>query len=790
MLGKFFSKKYMLKLFYILVIIGLLMTGAILLWITTVELPDINNFENRIVAESTKIYDRTGKVVLFDVHGSVRRTVVSMDRISDYVKMATVAIEDSNFYNHGGIEPSAILRAIFVNLKEGDLLGGQGGSTITQQVIKNSLLTTDKKVTRKIKEWILAPRLESKFTKEEILEIYLNEVPYGGTVYGVQEASRRFFGKDAIDLTLTESAYVAALPQAPTYFSPYGNNLADLESRKNKVLLKMKENNMITEEEYQLALKEVVSFEKQEDYGIKAPHFVMYIREQLEKKYGSDAVEQGGLKVITTIDWELQKEAEEIVKKYSLENATKFNAENGSITAIDPNTGQILTMVGSRDYFDEEIDGNFNIATSERQPGSSFKPFVYAKAFEKGYRPETVVFDLPTEFSTTCASGGDCYNPVNYDGKFVGPISLRNALAQSRNIPAIKVLYLAGIKDSLNLAKSMGLSTLTNVAQYGLTLVLGGGEVKPLDMAGAYSVFANEGVKNEITGILKVEDSSGKILEEYTQKETRILDEQITRQISSILSDNEARAPLFGPNSLLNFGSVDVAAKTGTTNDYRDAWIVGYTPNLSVVAWAGNNDNRSMEKKTSGLIVSPMWAEFMRFAITKYPSGSFTDPNPLSEEVKPIIKGVWNSEGSIHSILNWVNRANPLGDYPSNPSSDSQYYLWETPVRAWANNQGIENIIKSQDSKTSIQILDPKEGRSYVSTFEIFVVTSISKGQIKTGKVYLNDDFIGNLNNDGIYLFIPSQTTSSKDGQNEIKVIVEDVSGNNYENKVSFTLTN
>lgn len=790
MFKKLFKSKKIKKLVYLAIVLGLIFGGIFLIWITTVELPDINNFENRIVAESTKIYDRTGKVVLFDVHGNVRRTVVPMDKISEYVKWATIAIEDETFYEHNGIKPTAILRAIYINLKEGDLFGGQGGSTITQQVIKNSLLTTDKKVTRKIKEWILAPRLEKKLTKDEIIEIYLNEVPYGGTVYGVQEASRRFFGKDAADLTLAESAYLAALPQAPTYYSPYGNNLEALESRKNRVLLNMKEDKMITEDEYESALKENVEFQKQEDYGIKAPHFVMYIRELLEEKYGAEAVEKGGLKVITTLDWDLQKEAEEIVKKYAFENAEKFNAENGSITAVDPNTGQILVMVGSRDYFDEEIDGNFNIATTERQPGSSFKPFVYAKAFEKGYRPETVVFDLPTEFSATCASGGNCYSPVNYDGKYLGPIDLRHALAQSRNVPAVKTLYLAGIKDSLDLAKKMGIETLTNVNQYGLTLVLGGGEVRPLDMAGAYAVFAKEGIKNETTGILKVEDREGKVLEEYEQKETRVMEPQIARQISNILSDNEARTPLFGPNSLLNFGSVDVAAKTGTTNDYRDAWIVGYTPNLSVVAWAGNNDNSSMVHKTSGLIVSPMWAEFMRIAIQKYPSGSFVDPDPLPENVKPIIKGDWQAEGQVHSILHWVSRDNPLGNYPSNPGSDSQYYLWERPVESWTNNQGILDIINSNSGQPTLQILDPKPNQEYVSTFDMFVVPTLSSGEVASGKVYLNGEFVDSLNSKRILQFIPAQTSSAKIGENTLKVEVEDITGNKYESEINFTLRN
>lgn len=563
------------KIILICLLFLFLFAGSIAIWVATFEMPDLDNFAERKVVQSTKIFDRTGRVILFDVHGEVTRTVVTLDKINDYAEKASIAIEDSNFYNHNGVEPKAIFRAILTNLKDGNLFSGQGGSTITQQVLKNALLTSDKKISRKLKEWVLAPRLEAQLSKDQILEIYLNEIPYGGTVYGIQEASRRFFGKDAIDLTLAESAYLAALPQAPTYFSPYGKNLDALESRKNKVLNEMLKNDFISQEEYDSAMLEKVNFQKPENFGIKAPHFVFWVIEQLEEKYGAEAVEQGGLKVVTTLDWELQEKAEEIVKKHALENATRYNAENASLVATDPKTGEVLVMVGSRDYFDEEIDGNFNIATTERQPGSAFKPFVYAEAFNKGYRPETVVFDVPTEFSTTCASGGNCYSPQNYDNVFRGPMSLRDALAQSVNIPAVKVLYLAGIQDSLNLAKKMGIETLTNVDQYGLTLVLGGGEVRPLDMATAYGVFANDGIRAKTQGILTVQDRKGKELEKFEEEKERVLPEQTARLISSVLSDNTARTPAFGSSSYLNIPGV--AVKTGTTNDYRDAWIVGYT---------------------------------------------------------------------------------------------------------------------------------------------------------------------------------------------------------------------
>lgn len=761
--------------------------GFFLIWFSTIELPDLNNFENRVVSESTKIYDRTGKVVLFDVHGNVRRTVVPLDNISDYVKWATIAIEDQNFYTHHGVEPKAILRAILTNLKDGNLLSGQGGSTITQQVIKNALLTSDKKISRKIKEWVLAPRLEAKMTKDEILELYLNEIPYGGTVYGVQEAGRKFFGKDAKDLTLVESAYIAALPQAPTYFSPYGSHKDDLEKRKNKVLKEMLSLNFITKQEYDEAIKTKVEFQKQEDYGIKAPHFVMYIRELLEEKYGADVVEKGGLKVITTLDWELQQDAEEIVKKWAFINKTKFDAENAALVTIDPNTGQILTMVGSRDYFDEEIDGNFNIATASRQPGSSIKPIVYAEAFNKGYRPETVVFDLPTEFSTTCYSGGSCYSPQNYDDKFRGPISLRNALAQSLNIPAVKVLYLAGIEDSLNLAKQMGLETLTNAKQYGLTLVLGGGEVRPLDMAAAYSVFAADGIKHPTSGILKIEDNEGKLLEEFQSKEYRVLPEQTARLISSVLSDNTARTPSYGANSPLYFGDIDVAAKTGTTNDYRDTWIVGYTPNISVAAWGGNNDNRSILKnQTAGFVIAPMWNEFMQKAIAKYPASSFIDPEPIDPNSKPVIKGVWENPLGVHEILHWVKTSDPLGPFPSSPASDSQYILWEEPVQKWLSGESFEN---KSNSDSVFKIINPEQGKTYLKSLELFVAATIDGSNIQTGKVFLNGEKIGELDpKEGVYSFIPEKESASKKGKNEIKVEITDTKGSVHSDSVLFTI--
>lgn len=774
-----------------ILVISLVFIGSFLIWISSFNLPNLGNFEERQVVQSTKIYDRTGEIVLFDVFKDIKRTVVQLENISPNLINATIAVEDKDFYKHNGIQISSILRAVAKNLSDGNLLGGQGGSTITQQVIKNALLTREKKISRKIKEWVLAPRLESVLSKDEILEVYLNEIPYGGSVYGIQEASLRFFGKNATDLSVAESAYLAALPQAPTYFSPYGNNIEELEKRKNFVLDQMVEIKYITKEEAEQAKQEEVSFQKQEDYGIKAPHFVMYIIEQLEKEYGRDVVENGGLKVITTLDYELQEKAEEVAKKYALENSMKFDAENAAIVAVSKE-GEILTMVGSRDYFDEEIDGNFNITTASRQPGSSIKPIIYSEAFNKGFRPETVVFDLDTEFSATCSSGGNCYRPVNYDGIFRGPMSLREALAQSVNIPAVKTFYLAGLEDSLQLAKNMGLETLGNIKQYGLTLVLGGGEVTPLDMATAYSVFAAEGIKYDRKSILKIESSSGEVLLENKVEErfkTRVLPEQTARLISDVLSDNSARTPAFGSNSFLNINNV--AVKTGTTNDYRDAWIVGYSSDISVAAWAGNNDNRSMEKKVAGFIVAPMWNEFMNFALEKTNNSGFTPPSPIDPNIKPIIAGHWqggsfekiidkntgktpteetkpedierivtSTPNEVHNILHWINKSDPLGPYPSNPYSDPQYPLWEASVQNWLGNQNFNfnnNSNSSNNSNNEISITSPVDGNFYNRDSIIYVTVSFSK-QIKESTVSLDDQTLGSLNkNDKSASFSPSE---------------------------------
>ncbi len=732
----------------------LFLLGGVIIWAAVMPIPAINDFENRQVAESTKIYDRTGNVVLYDVHGAVRRTSVPLEQISPLIQNATISIEDATFYQNAGFRPLSFLRALFVDVFARSY--EQGGSTITQQVVKNALLTQTKTIPRKIEEIILALRLTRSYSKQQILNTYLNEVPYGGTIYGVQEASQYFFGVDAKDVDLAQSAYLAALPQAPTYYSPYGNHKDELDQRKNLVLSKMEEQGYITADQFAAAEKENVQFKSETQAGIKAPHFVFYIREYLEKKYGVDAVENGGLRVITTLDYDLQQNMENTVTKYAPEMMKDFNASNEAMVAIDPKTGQVLAMVGSGDYFNDTINGKFNDALALRQPGSAFKPFVYATAFEKGYTPDTVVFDLQTQFSTSCNAqdvandNPPCYSPQNYDNKFIGPVSLRDAIAQSRNVPSVKVLYLAGILDSLKTASDLGITTLGDASRYGLTLVLGGGEVNLLEMTGAYSVFANDGVKNPPTGILQVTDKNGTVLEQYNQNSSRVLDPQVARQVNDILSDDTARSPEFGVHGVLYFSGADVADKTGTTNDSRDAWVIGYTPAIAVGAWAGNNDNTPMVKKIAAFIVSPMWHEFLAYATQKYPADSFppSSPDPQLGSLPPVLTGNWNTDASkgIHDILFWVQKDNPRAGPPANPWADAQATYWDYPVQLWASGGGASGgnpsgvtATNTPPTITSYTITAPANGSTVSNAEPVSVSVSVPDPSQVRSVTYLLD---------------------------------------------------
>ncbi|MEK7531959.1 MAG: PBP1A family penicillin-binding protein [Patescibacteria group bacterium] len=741
-----------------------LLLGAFAFWAGTLRLPDLNSFDDRVVTQSAKIYDRTGKVLLYDLGGSTKRTAVSSEKISKNIKNATVATEDSEFYSHNGINIKSFTRATLVNLKNFEF--SQGGSTITQQVVKNSLLTNEKRISRKLKEWVLAVKLERALSKEQILEVYLNESPYGGSMYGVEEATQSFFGKSASDVSLGEAAYIASLPKAPTYYSPYGNHREALEKRKNAVLDKMLALQMIPQNEHDEAVKEKVVFLPPRERGILAPHFVFYVREYIASKYGENILTSGGLKITTSLDYNLQQKSEEIVKRFALENQKKFNASNAATVGIQPKTGEILFMVGSRDYFDKTIDGNFNIALANRQPGSSFKPFVYAAAFEKGYTPDTMLFDVQTEFSTTCDPQGkplspnaECYRPENYDHLYRGPVSLRNALAQSINIPAVKLLYLVGLDSAIERARSMGINTLQDKSRYGLTLVLGGGEVSLLDMTSAYGVFANNGERVPPQAVLKIERGNGEVLEENIPSPTKILDENVARLISNILSDNEARTPAFGSNSSLFFPNQDVAVKTGTTNDYRDAWIIGYTPNIVVGSWAGNNDNSPMEKKVAGFIVAPLWHEVVAVALQSSPAEPFEAFAPQDTSLLPaVFRGFWQGGEStffdkttgkeatfftpedskeervlsnVHTILYWIDKNNITSGKPTAPEQDPQFKSWEYVVREWVGNNRVfegDVLINKSGERGSFE--------APLRTKVILFVTGLPQKEQEFGKIF------------------------------------------------------
>lgn len=673
--------------------LGFLVVGAVLITVAITPTPDIGSFAARQVDQSTKIYDRTGQVLLYDYNRDAKRENVSLTNISTNIIHATISIEDASFYEHVGVRPVAFLRAVLVNLGFWPGFRGQGGSTITQQVVKNTLLTNNKSIVRKLHEWVLALKLEQAYTKDQILETYLNNIPYGGTLYGVNTAAQSYFGVPAKDISLPQAAYLAAMIQRPSYYSPYGTHREQLDVRKDHVLNRMHELGFIDVAVRDAAKAEEVSFAPAGQNSIIAPHFVFYILAQLEEAYGETAL-MSGLKVTTTLDADLQVKAESIVHDYAMENETKFNASNASLTAIDPATGQILAMVGSRDFFDQNIDGQYNAALALRQPGSTMKPLAYAVALQKGYTRNTVVFDVPTQFSTSCNpsdtmnSEPPCYAPQNYDDEFRGPMTFETALAQSINIPAIKVLYLAGMRNVITFAKSMGLTTLGDPNQYGLTLVLGGGEVRLLDLTGAFAAFGNDGVRNTPTGILEVNDSAGNVLMKFSPNPVQALPANVARDISGMLSNAYARLPGYSLNSPLSFPGYDVAVKTGTTNDTRDAWVVGYTPSIALGVWTGNNDNSPMVKSVAGFIAAPMWHEAMAYALSKYPKTYFGEPEPIPYSVPPMLQGNWrvpDGNGAIvpHSLLYWTNKSDPRGSAPWNPSQDSQFEYWEYGISAW-----------------------------------------------------------------------------------------------------------
>lgn len=607
------------------------MSGVFLFFSVAKELPRPENFTEHQVSQSTKIYDRSGQILLYELYGEEKRTIVPLDKISQNLIRAILATEDNKFYEHHGIDLKSIVRALLVDLRIKKPL--YGASTISQQLIRSTFLSREKTIQRKTKEIILTLELERRYSKAQILDWYLNQIPFGSNAYGVEAASQTYFQKSAAEVSLPEAAVLAAIIQAPSSLSPYGKNLPKLLERKDYVLGRMKKLGFISQEEFEKAKdNEEIKFSKIRQ-PIKAPHFVMYVKSLLEEKYGEDFLKNNGLVVYTSLDWKLQEIAEKVIQERSKINRS-YGAFNSALLSMDVETGEILAMVGSTNFFGDPYPENCtpgknclfdpipNVVLRPRQPGSAFKPFVYATAFKKGYNDKTVVVDEETNFGIF---GGKPYIPQNYDMRFRGPVTLREALAQSLNVPSVKVLaYLAGLEDSINTAKEMGITTLDKpLSFYGLSLVLGGGEVTVLDMVSAYSVFANEGLKISPSPILRITDKDGKIVEENKKTPKRIISQKIACLINDILSDNQARTPIFGERSSLYIPDYQAAVKTGTTQDFKDAWAIGYTRTNVTGVWVGNSNNVST-KKPGATAAAPIWHAFMAANIEKFTKKEFT----------------------------------------------------------------------------------------------------------------------------------------------------------------------
>lgn len=593
------------------------------------DLPDVREITQRKQILTTRILDRNGKL-LYRIYKDENRTLISLSQVPKYMQEATISMEDKEFYSHHGFSIRGIVRAITANVRGESV---QGGSTITQQLVKNTLLSPERTYKRKIREVLLAFIMEGTYSKDEILEMYFNEVPYGGSTYGVEEAAQRYFGKSARQLTLAESAFLAGLPAAPSVYSPFGSNPEYAYTRQHEVLRRMVEDKYITEEQAEKAKQETLIF-RQDTTDIKAPHFVMYVRQLLAEQYGEDVVSQGGLEVRTTLDLDSQEATQKIVTD-EVNALARLRISNGAAVITNPQTGEILAMVGSKNYFDFQNDGQVNVTLRPRQPGSSIKPLTYSVAFEQqGKTPSTMISDEPVSFSSP---GSPPYVPKNYDGRFHGNVTIREALGSSYNIPAVKTLASVGISNVIDKGEQMGITTWEPRNRFGLALTLGGGEVRMVDLAQVYGTFATYGETVKLNPLLEVKDSSGAVLyhnncalDKKDCSKTRNLSQKTAYQITSILIDNNARIPAFGPHSVLYIPNQQVAVKTGTTNNLRDNWTVGYTTDRVVAVWVGNNDNQPMSYVASGITgASPIWNKIIRTQLSETSPHVFPTPEGL-----------------------------------------------------------------------------------------------------------------------------------------------------------------
>ncbi|MCF7795670.1 transglycosylase domain-containing protein [Patescibacteria group bacterium] len=770
---KFHFFRFLINLFLIFSVAGIF-TTIFLFSKYSKEIPSPDKLIERKQAETTKIYDRTGENLLYEIHGDEKRTIIELDEISDYIIQATISAEDKDFYNHQGFSLTGMARALFRDVYlyiQGKNL--QGGSTLTQQLVKNTILTKEQKISRKIKEFILAYQIEQKFSKDEIIKMYLNEIPYGAVIYGVESASESFFGKSAKDLNIAESALLASLPKGPTLYSPYGNNTDLLVRRWEYIIDLMEENGYINKKEaIEAKNTDILSKIQIKTNNIKAPHFVMYVKELLAQEYGETEIEQGGYKIITTLDLELQEKAEEIIKN-NRERIESRGGSNAGLISMNPKNGEVLAMVGSMDFFDNKNEGQFNVTLSQRQLGSSFKPIVYGAAFEKGYTPDTVVFDVETNF----ANSGEEYIPKNYAYKEYGPVSLKKALAGSLNIPAVKVLYLTGIENALNFAENFGYTTIKSEDKdkYGLSLVLGTAEASLLEHVRAYTTYANDGILTKEKLILKVINNKEETIAENNEIESaRIIDREVARKVNFCISDNNERSFAFGYNNYLTLGDIPSAAKTGTTNDFKDAWTIGYTPEIITGVWVGNNDNKEMSEAPASEIAAPIWNEFMKFAVKDLPKTNFIDPIYTTQENKMLNGNYINYKEieidkiteklatketpedlikevkylDIHSILHYIDKNDLTKKIIENPKNDPQYDNWEKAIDDWIKEiiekedkteyekTIISNLIESQDEDIEIKTDEPPE--EYDDVHSKDAVTNVNIKNLNNNSIFNN----------------------------------------------------
>lgn len=782
---------------------GIIFIALLFAWYAK-DLPTPNKIAQKINIASTKIVDRNGQL-LYAVSDNKKRLVIPFSDMPEYTKQATVAVEDQTFYTNFGIDIKSIARSAIADITKGHL--AQGGSTITQQFVKNALLDPQKTFSRKIKEAILSIEIDAIYPKDKILEMYLNEIPYGSTAYGIEAASQTFFGKPAKELTLAQSATLAALPQAPTYYSPYGPNKNALMKRKDFILDKMAKLKMITQDQADSAKKETIAFVPHKD-TIVAPHFVFYVEQLIADKYGEEALQNGGLTITTTLDLNVQKMAEDAIDS-NTKVLGRYGANNAALVSVDPKTGQVLAMVGSKDYFDQNIQGQVNVTTSNRQPGSSFKPIVYSTAFKDKYNPAYPLFDLTTDF-------GGGYTPHDYDGNTRGPVSIRTAMSNSLNIPAVKMLSLVGINNALATAKDLGITTLTDPSRYGLALVLGGGEVKPVEMAGAFAAFGNNGQYNPVTPILKVTDKDNNVLEQYQDPLSKqVLDPQVAYLISNVLSDTEARKMIFGFTNNLTIPGHAVAVKTGTTQANHDAWTIGYTPQISTAVWTGNTDNTAMKSGADGSVVAaPIWNAFMKKYLADLPNVDFTRPDGIKDvavdflsnklpsdatpqdDIRTDVFASWQiptAQDDIHVKVN-VNKLNGKlasdqtptdlteqktftnvhSERPDNPS-------WEDPVRAWAQANNIDNLPPTEKddsysltSRPAINITSPATGTKVGSSVDITADAAAQYG-VKDVSFIIDGNAIGTATSAPYKINYNSSTLAA--GNHTLTAVVHDNNG-------------